>query len=599
SPDGKDFLIRDVNRAVETIENVRKSEILGRSVLEVFPGIREFGLFDVFLRVAKSGVAESFPVSLYKDSRISGWKENFVYRLPSGEIVAIYEDVTAKKQAEEALRESEERFRALLNGAGIGVGYWAPDGTLLFLNEISLKRLNGPAEDFIGKRMNDLFADSAEIYLDRLQKSIASEDPMEYEDYLHLPSGDGWYLSVYTRILGPDGVVRGVQVLSMDITERKNMELALQESELKFRTVADYTYDWEYWVLPDGTYQYVSPSCERITGYSADEFYHDPDLLTKIIHPDDREKVSSHTSHGLTDEDAEGSIEFRIIAKGGDTVWLGHICQPLYNSQGEFIGRRGSNRDVTKRRLAEESLRMSEIRFRALIQNSSDIIRILDRDGRILYESDSSERILGYPRGFLIGKVPIDYIHPDDRDRVKTDFLTVIDRNNTGTPTEFRIRKADGEYIWVDSIGTNLLDIPGVNGIVITTRPIQQRKEAEQALLESEQRLRLSLEGADAGFWDWYLPSGKTVFSDRYYTMLGYEPGEFPATYDAWINQMHPDDRKRVIPSLEQQIQKNQSQLEIEYRIRAKEGNWLWLLGRGKVVEKDGKGNPLRVTGVN
>ncbi len=996
TPDGEDFIIRDVNHAVETIDHVRKDEITGRRLLEVFPGVRQFGLFDVLRRVAKTGVAESFPVSLYQDNRISGWRDNYVYRLQSGEVVALYEDVTEKKQAEEdnarllttvkedkeklsvllnsivdevwftdlnhhfvlanpralnefrldpaqsttvetlaagleirrpdgtprpveeapplraiagevlhgmeeivrtpatgelryrqvsaapvrgpdgsiigsvsvarditgqkqaednlreseekakslmnvpimgafiidregmlldvnetvlkgygktaedilgtsvwnlfsppvakrrkewveeairtkemvrfedknegryhdtvimpladshgevrrlavvafditvqkaaqeALADSEERYRALLFSAGIGVTYWSPDGNLLFINEISLKRLNRKEGDVIGKNVREIFGDTdGEIYLEHICKAVTSPEAIEHEGYISLSSGNGWFLSVFTRITGPDGTVRGVQLLSMDITgrkqaevelkkneiqlreamdlaqlvnwefdaltgiftfndrfyslygttaeqeggyqmpaevyarefvypddqylvgeevnkalvttdpqfesrvehrivrrdgevrtiivrfgiikdadgrtvktfganqditERKRMEYTLQESERKFRTVADHTYDWEYWILPNGKYAYISPSCERITGYPPEEFTRDPEFLNKIIYPDDGQIISSHVDSIAKEDDSEGGIEFRIMAKSGNIVWIGHICRPLFDSQGVFMGRRGSNRDITKRKRAEEALQKSEIRFRAMIQNSSDLIRILDHGGRIIYESPSSTRILGYPPDSMIGRDPMEFIHPDDIERVKRDLQEVFDTVNTGTPSEFRIRKADGEYIWVDSIATNLLEVPGVNGIVITTRPIQQRKEAEQALHQSEERLRLSLEGADAGFWDWHLPTGQAVFSDRFYTMLGYEPGEFPATFEGWNALMHPDDRDRILQNLMKQIREKQPQLEIEYRIRAKEGNWVWLLGRGKIVDIDNEGNPLRMTGVN
>jgi PAS domain S-box-containing protein len=136
----------------------------------------------------------------------------------------VLSDITERKQAEERLRESEEKYRALLFGAGIGVGYWSPDGTLLFLNEISLKRLKGKEEDFIGKNMREMFGDAAEKYLERFKKTAISPDPLEYEDYISLPSGEGWYLSVYSRITGLDGSVKGVQVLSIDITDRKQGE---------------------------------------------------------------------------------------------------------------------------------------------------------------------------------------------------------------------------------------------------------------------------------------------------------------------------------------------------------------------------------------
>lgn len=127
-------------------------------------------------------------------------------------------------------------------------------------------------------------------------------------------------------------------------------------------------------------------------------------------------------------------------------------------------------------------LQESDVRFRSLIQNSSDIIRILDKDGRIIFDSPSSVKILGYPPDYLLGRSPLDFIHPDDRERVRKDLSKVYARKNPGTPTEFRMRKADGEYLDVESIGMNMVGVPGVDGIVITTRPITERKRAEERL---------------------------------------------------------------------------------------------------------------------
>jgi PAS domain S-box-containing protein len=108
---GEDFIIRDINKSVEKIEKISKGDIIGKSVLEVFPGVKQFGLFEVFQRVWKTGNPEYFPVRFYKDNRISGWKENYTYKLPSGEVVAIYDDVTDRKKAEEALEEREKELQ--------------------------------------------------------------------------------------------------------------------------------------------------------------------------------------------------------------------------------------------------------------------------------------------------------------------------------------------------------------------------------------------------------------------------------------------------------------------------------------------------------
>lgn len=118
--------------------------------------------------------------------------------------------------------------------------------------------------------------------------------------------------------------------------------------------VADFTYDWEYWVAPDGHYIYVSHFCKRITGYSAEKFSRKPGLLEKIVHPDDRQLVSDHLAAEIQNL-AVVSIEFRITTRAGDQRWIDHICQAVYDDDGHFLGRRASSRDISNRKQAEQA----------------------------------------------------------------------------------------------------------------------------------------------------------------------------------------------------------------------------------------------------
>jgi PAS domain-containing protein len=153
--DGKDFEFVDLNHGAEIIENIDKNELIGKRVTRVFPGIQEFGLLQVFRTVWNTGTPESHPVSQYKDKRIESWRENFVYRLPSGEIVAIYEDVTETKKAEEALVESEIKYRNLVENLSDVILTTDMEGNILFVNNIVEKIYGYTPDEVIGTNFTD------------------------------------------------------------------------------------------------------------------------------------------------------------------------------------------------------------------------------------------------------------------------------------------------------------------------------------------------------------------------------------------------------------------------------------------------------------
>ena len=135
--DGEDFVFKDFNKAAEEIEHIKKEKILGKRVTEVFPGVKDYGVFDIFNRVWRTGQAEYFEPNIYRDDRDPGtWRETWVYKLSSGEIVAIYNDITDRKRAEKALRKSDEKFSALFHSSPVYIAFTAlDDGRFLEVND--------------------------------------------------------------------------------------------------------------------------------------------------------------------------------------------------------------------------------------------------------------------------------------------------------------------------------------------------------------------------------------------------------------------------------------------------------------------------------
>ena len=154
----------------------------------------------------------------------------------------------------------------------------------------------------------------------------------------------------------------------LDITEKRRVQEQLRESEERYRAVANNTYDWEMWVSATNKVEYISPSCKRIVGFTEEAFYQDPDLMFKVIIPEDQVRFKRHWDnvHG---RQVIGEIEYRIKTKDGSILWLEQRSQPVYTKEGLFSGTRLSNRDITGRKTAEEALRESERSKAMLLSN--------------------------------------------------------------------------------------------------------------------------------------------------------------------------------------------------------------------------------------
>ncbi|TAL37472.1 MAG: PAS domain S-box protein [Spirochaetes bacterium] len=186
---------------------------------------------------------------------------------------------------------------------------------------------------------------------------------------------------------------------TIEALEAANEELIAAQSEImlserRFQTVADYTYDWEYWIAPDGTVVYISPSCERITGYPAADFIRDPGLFIAIVHPDDRDMMARHFEI-TTRPGTNGNIfqmDFRIVTRGGSERWIAHVCRPIFAGDGEYLGVRASNRDITERRIAGREREIA-VRFLGLINGSAGIDDLVRNSVSFFQEQSGCEAV--------------------------------------------------------------------------------------------------------------------------------------------------------------------------------------------------------------
>jgi PAS domain S-box-containing protein len=246
--------------------------------------------------------------------------------------------------------------------------------------------------------------------------------------------------------------------------------------------ISDFAYSCVH--SESGNYEidWITDSFYHLTGFSEKELNLNRCWLFTVHHED--EKIA-HKQLANLKIGSKNVADFRIVSSTGEVRWLRNHVECVEDKELGKLRIYGAAEDITKLKKAIEKLEQSEEKFRALIYNSADLIRILDENGLIIFDSPSSERILGYPEGSNIGQSPLEFIHPDDLERVKHDLEEVYENKNPGIPTEFRIRKANGEYLPVESLSQNMIDVPSINGIVVTTHPIKERKEMEDKIRSS------------------------------------------------------------------------------------------------------------------
>jgi PAS domain S-box-containing protein len=346
-----------VNPVALQLTGYTEKEILGKHYTElILPDYREKATRFYGRQFVKRLPVTYNEFPLVTKHGMTLWIGQNTQLLMDGETIvgfqSIARDITELKLMEEELRISEEKFsKAFFLSPDAIIISRLVDGMIVSVNE-GFKQLSGYVEEeFVGKTIPEInIWDSPEDRNRWIEKLKAEGKVDNFEARFRTKDGDTRYGLMSASTLVINGVEHILNVVR-DITERKRVEEKLEQSEEKFRTVADFTYDWEYWIGPDGRLIYNSPSCERITGYRFDEFINNPSLLQEIIHPEDQSLVGNHF-HTIDSGDSH-QVEFRIVTRSGETHWIGHICQAVHGADGTWLGRRISNRDITDRRLAE------------------------------------------------------------------------------------------------------------------------------------------------------------------------------------------------------------------------------------------------------
>jgi PAS domain S-box-containing protein len=278
---------------------------------------------------------------------------------------------------------------------------------------------------------------------------------------------------------------------------------------------------------------------------------------------------------------------------GGTSHW--HTKLTPITDTGQVTQIVGVGRDITERKEREQKIE----RQATLLEYSSDVILLLNENGVVEYQTDQNPRTEWQDQPDLEGKQPEDYVHPDDVARVQEAFANVLENPGRTDVTEFRIQTTDGDWRWVENRAQNFLDDPDIDGILVSSRDITNRKESERRIKELKERLELAIEGAELGVWDWDMTTDEVEFNEQWAQMLGYSFDEIEPHLDAWEKRVHPDDVDDVEAALDAHIAGETAYYDTEHRMRTAADNWKWIRDVGKIFEQADDGEPVRAVGIH
>jgi PAS domain S-box-containing protein len=440
--------------------------------------------------------------------RIKMHNEEFQFRTKSGEVrtnlissefinvgdepcvLIVSTDITERKVAEEVLKERERRFSDIAENALEWIWEVDAEGKYTYSSPVVEKILGYKPEEMLEHHFYDFFLPEEREEL----KKAAFEAFARKQTIKDLVNKnrrkDGKTVELMTSgvpVIDEAGNLVGYRGVDTDITERKKAEEALKTNEERFRLITDNSTDLisRIQAIPTIKTDYVSPSCFRITGYKQEEFYANPNLGLQMIHPEDREFFQKIVD--FNKKSRQKPITVRLVRKDGRIVWIEQTHTIIRNERGVPVAVHLIAHDITERRLSEQALKESEEKFSMAFRSSPEMIAIANmRTGQYTEVNDSYLNTTGYSREEIVGH-PVNevmmFVDPNDSEKM-AELLT---KNGIVRNEEYSFRMKSGEIrTWLCS--AEIITIGGDPCIISVATDITERKRAEEALKESEEK---------------------------------------------------------------------------------------------------------------
>ena len=518
-------------------------------------------------------------------------------------VIAVLSDITSQRQAEQALIESEERYRNVVEMSPDGIIILNKMGKILRVNKAFLE-LSGYSEtDFVGKyftQIPTMIPQEADFYLKAFMGIISKRkrhEPIKIK--WKNRSGEVFYAEGRANLVrSSEGLL--VQGIVTNRHEQIKAEIALNKNQQLFRKVEKIANvgGWEYDLVKktinwtQGIYDILQ--MDRNAPPTDSQFF-------KHFHKD-YQKTIRKAVRELIQDGTPLHFEGRLITQQGNTIWCRAIGERLVIG-GKTVKIYGTLHDIDSSKRTQLALSEGQRQMNVLLNNLPGMAyRCLNDDAYTMeFISKGCLKITGYEPHDIISNNRISYsnlIHPDDKQLVWDTVQEGI-RKDKQYQIKYRIINAKRTISWVweqgQVVGTNEQGMEILEGFIAD---ITESKMAEEALQQSDERFNLAMRATNDGLYDWDITNNRIYYSPAWKGMLGYQEHELDNKYQTWEQLMHPDDLESTNQLLEETFINHRTRFEHEFRLKHKNGHWVEILSRAEAIY-DRKGNPTRFIGTH
>lgn len=494
------------------------------------------------------------------------------------------------ERARAALGEAEQELSQVFGSISDAFYTLDRDWRFVFVNPRAEQLMQRPREALVGTRVWDAFPEARGSVVEReFRDAVGNDRAREFE--VHFPPLSAWF---YARVFPHP---HGLAVYFQDISERKRAEAGMQKARAASERAQQIAQlgSWEY-DLATGELAW-SPEVLRIFGLPRGQARHSLPAMLQLVHFEDRGRLQD-AQRRLHAGEAELDIEYRIVRPDGETRFVRELGTLVRDESGTPVAASGAIQDVTQRHQSEDALRelsrrleQSLVMNRLVLENSLDVICVIDANGRFTQVSSACQALWGFMPGELVGRAYFDLAHPDDRANTLREGAAVL----AGRPTvDFRNRvlRKDGSVV---SMQWSAVWSPRERLMFAVARDVTEVERHANALREAKESLQRAQQVARMGAWELEIASNELRWSDEVYSIFHIRPGEFEGTFEAFAARVYPEDLARL-QAAQQRLLEGGPDMDVEHRIVLPEGGVGHVHERARVLRGE-DGRPWLISG--